>query len=86
MRRAEDQHAAAKRLEISRWAYQLREASSEEHTAIEITPFEWCRIMRRRVGKSQREVAEDMGISRIHVHNMEAGETNCDQLLWYWEQ
>ena len=87
MRRAEDQHAAAKRLGISRWTYQLRETAKTPETApMRITPFEWCRIMRRRVGRSQREVAENLNVTRIHVHNMEAGEANCDVLLWYWEQ
>jgi DNA-binding XRE family transcriptional regulator len=81
-----NQNEAAKQLEISRSAYQQLESRKDEIRTYKITDFEWCRIMRRRVGWTQYEVASQMGSSRIWVNRMEAGMENCDHLLWFWEQ
>ncbi|AAT69508.1 repressor [Alphaproteobacteria phage PhiJL001] len=51
-----------------------------------IQVHEKCLIYRRRAGKTQREVARDLGVSRLWVNKMENGLESCDQLLWYWEQ
>lgn len=45
---------------------------------------EWCVIMRIRSGKTQRKVAEEIGLTRMWVRNMETGKINCDRLLEYW--
>lgn len=41
--------------------------------------------MRWRAGKSQREVATDLDMTRAWVNFMETGKQKCDVLLWYWE-
>lgn len=86
MRLGEDQHVAAKRIGCTRWEYQLKEHSFVNSQVMKIADFEWCRIMRRRAGKSQREVAEDLQIERVRVVRLENGFESCDNLLWYWEQ
>lgn len=80
------QNDAASQLKITRSAYQQLEARKDEIRVYKLTDFEWCRIMRRRSGWTQYEVASQMGASRIWVNRMEAGMENCDQLLWFWEQ
>lgn len=80
------QNEAAQQLQMSRSAYQQLEARKDEVKVYRITDFEWCRIMRRRVGRTQYEVASQMGTSRIWVNRMETGQENCDSLLWFWEQ
>ena len=80
------QNEAARQLEISRSSYQQLESRKDDLRLFKITDFEWCRIMRRRVGWKQHEVASKMGSSRIWVNRMEAGQESCDPLLWFWEQ
>ncbi len=86
MRRGEDQHLAADRHNCSRWFYQLKEKSKDDPQLMKITDFEWCRIMRRRTGKSQQEIANEMETTRVWVNRLESGFENCDDLIWYWEQ
>ena len=86
IRRHQDQHQAAARLGITRWQYQLLERVASHPEVVPITNFEWCRVMRRRAGKLQREVAEELKVHRVWVHKMECGLENCDPLIWYWEQ
>lgn len=85
MRRAEDQHSAARRISVSRWTYQKLEESQDKGGKVKLTPFEWCRIMRRRAKKSQAEVAREMNSDRVSVHYMEIGMLPYDELLWFWE-
>jgi DNA-binding XRE family transcriptional regulator len=47
---------------------------------------ERCVLYRRRCEKTQREVAEEMGMCRYYVNQMELGNFPPDTLLWYWEQ
>lgn len=82
----EDQHAAAARLGVPRSRYQLMEKDSTPGEKMGLEPHEWCRVMRWRCKKSQREVAADLGVTRYWVNRMEIGEHNCDTLIWYWEQ
>lgn len=49
-----------------------------------IAPHEWCRVLRWRAGKTQREVAAELDVSRSWVNQMERGLENCDRLLEYW--
>lgn len=81
-----DQHQAAHQLGMSRWQYQALEKSKEDAARMKIADFEWCRIMRRRIGSSQEEVAAKLGTTRVWVHRMENGYENCDPLIWFWEQ
>lgn len=48
--------------------------------------YERCVIMRRRSGKTQAQVARELGCSRRWVTLMELGRAPCDDLTWYWEQ
>lgn len=52
---------------------------------VKLAPHEWCRVMRWRAGKTQREVADDLRMSKSWVNYMENGKQPCDTLLWYWE-
>ncbi len=51
----------------------------------EIRHHERCFMYRRRCQKTQREVAADMGVSRLWVNRMERGLADCTELLCYWE-
>lgn len=42
-------------------------------------------LYRRRAGKYQREVAAEMGISRLWINKMEMGDANPARLIEYWE-
>lgn len=50
-----------------------------------ITTQERCWLYRRRAGKLQREVAEELGVSRVWVNNMERGLAPVQDLVTYWE-
>lgn len=45
-----------------------------------------CLIYRTRVGLTQQEVANHMGVSRATVNAMERGRVDCTDLCCYWEQ
>lgn len=47
---------------------------------------ERCMLYRRRAGRTQGEVAAELGRSRYWIGQMELGAQDCDELLWYWEQ
>lgn len=51
----------------------------------ELAPCEWCFLTRRRLGLSQQECADKMGISRVWLNKMEIGKTSCDALIRFWE-
>lgn len=87
LRNREDQHQAAKRYNLTRWQYQWTERTgTRDYQPMKVTHWEWCRVMRRRAGKLQREIADDLKLNRVSIHNMENGLANCDPLIWYWEQ
>jgi len=46
---------------------------------------EECLIMRLRAGKTQAQVAAEIGCCRRWVMLMERGEAPADTLVWYWE-
>jgi DNA-binding XRE family transcriptional regulator len=81
----EDQHKAAARLGVSRSRYQEMEKEPAPIAKVKLAPYEWCRVMRWRVGKTQQEVADDLSMSKSWVNYMENGKQPCDTLLWYWE-
>lgn len=52
---------------------------------IQLTSPERCFIYRKRCHKKQREIAKEMGCSRLWLRMMETGKAPCDELLGYWE-
>lgn len=73
-----------RKLSMSRWAYQHLEASTERGPTMMISDQEWCRVARWRAGKSQREIAEMLGMSKLWVVKMESGEAPIDGLIQFW--
>lgn len=49
-----------------------------------IAQNEFCVTLRRREGMFQREVAADLGVSKLWVMLMETGKVSSDQLRDYW--
>lgn len=87
LRLNEDQHQAAKRLEMTRWQYQQLERSKRYGSyEMELTDFEWCRIMRRRAKMTQAALAKKLGTTKAWVLRMENGYENCTPLIWHWEE
>lgn len=52
----------------------------------ELEPHERCLIYRRRVARTQAEVATDINRCKMWVRQMERGEVDCTELVNYWEQ
>lgn len=53
-----------------------------------LEPHELCVLYRHQAGKLQREVATEMGISRVRLNQIERGYAPraVDHLIWHWEQ
>lgn len=49
-----------------------------------LKPHEVCYLLRRRENKTQREVAQAIGLTRLWLIKMELGEANPERLLEYW--
>ena len=50
----------------------------------DVTPQEWCYVLRRRAKVTQSELAKRLGMSRAWVVAMEEGTGDCSPLVWYW--
>jgi hypothetical protein len=50
----------------------------------ELKPHEVCFLLRRRAGKTQREVAAAIGCTRFWVIKMEGGKAPVERLREYW--
>ena len=50
----------------------------------ELKPHEVCFLLRRRAGKTQREVAAALGCTRLWVIQMEDGKAPVERLREYW--
>lgn len=50
----------------------------------QLKPHEVCLLLRRRAGKTQREVAADLGCTRLWLVQMENGSAPVDRLREYW--
>jgi len=50
-----------------------------------LKPHEVCYLKRRRAGKTQKEIAREVGTSRLWVIRMEAGHAPVGRLRDYWE-
>lgn len=48
--------------------------------------YEKCFLLRRRSGKLQRELAQEVGCSRLWLNKMETGQAGCDDLVAYWKR
>lgn len=85
------QKEAGRRFDVSGWTYGEMERGALPAPSyawkgpFELHPYERCFIYRLRAGKTQREIASELGCSRIWVNRMETGQANCDHLIWYWE-
>lgn len=49
-----------------------------------LTLREQCFLLRRRAGKTQRELAEEIGLTRVWVHKMEEGSAPVARLCQFW--
>lgn len=52
----------------------------------EVKTHEYCYILRRRSGLSQRELAHKMGVTRLWVIQMEGGSAPVERLKHYWKE
>ena len=52
----------------------------------ELTVNEKCLILRRRLGKTQAEIGEIIGLSRFSVNQMERGIVKATKLIEYWAE
>lgn len=50
----------------------------------ELKPHEVCFLLRRRSGKTQREIAAALGCTRLWVIQMEDGKAPVERLREYW--
>ena len=88
-REGQTQQDAAKKLGMNLQAYgQLERATGKPIPPLDppLQPHERCMLYRRRLDRTQKQVAEELPCSRWWLVLMERGEVACDDLLWYWEQ
>lgn len=87
-RRGLNQVRAARDLHVHPDLYRQWEADQGEDIPRKIVgklkPHEVCTLLRRRAGKTQAALAEEMGLTRYWVVMMENGEGSIDRLLRYW--
>lgn len=50
----------------------------------QLKPHEVCLLLRRRSGKTQREIAAALGCTRLWVIQMEGGKAPVERLREYW--
>lgn len=89
-RKAENQLQAAARYGVHvdtyrAWETDERPEDVPPYNAGHLKPHEVCLLRRRRSGKTQREVAAALGMTRLWVIKMELGEASVDRLKGYWE-
>lgn len=88
-RRGERQRAAAQRLEVPLSRYSRWERDLDPHAPSirvgALKAHERCYLMRRRVGRTQQEVAAEMNVCRYWLNRMELGLADCTDLVCYWE-
>lgn len=66
------------------WEADRRTADQPRRHLGKLLPHEVCVLMRRRAGKTQREVAAAIGLTRLWVIKMEEGAAPVDRLREYW--
>lgn len=67
----------------SRWERDLEHGPSVRIGVLKV--HEQCFIYRRRSGKTQAQIASDLGMCRYWLNRVELGLANCDDLVGYWE-
>jgi len=84
-----NQHEAALRLGLTYDEYRSWEEPGSERGPRQnlgvIKPYEVCYLLRRRSGKTQKEIAKAIGMSRLWVLRMEAGQAPVERLREYWD-
>lgn len=88
-RAGQNQAEAADALGVSidtyrEWETDVREKEQPHKQLGELKPHEICFLMRRRAGKTQRQIAVEMNCTRLWIIQMEAGEAPVDRLREYW--
>lgn len=87
-RRGETQAQAARRMRLSKNAFrdlEIGEAKPDRPVSVgRLTDYEQCLILRRRHGLTMQEVADDAGISRWSVVQIEGGSASAARLVEYW--
>lgn len=53
---------------------------------MDLTQSEICFLLRRRLEKTQKACADEMGISRYWFNMMEQGKAPCKSLVEYWSR
>lgn len=61
-----------------------RRADIPRRGVLPLQPREVCYLLRRRSGKTQREIAAAIGMTRLWVIKMEEGTAPIDRLRHYW--
>lgn len=88
------QSSAAWELGVPLHAYKLIETDKMSATTGFTSPWtkkqalaahERCLIYRKRCGKTQKEIAAEMGVSRFWFHKMESGAIDSTELMCWWE-
>jgi len=79
-RSARNQEVMAEMLNISKHIY----GELETDKGLVLEPHEKCRILRRRAGMTQEELASVVGVSREWLNSMEQGNENCKRLVEFW--
>ena len=78
----------ARRRKVDLYTYQQMERGEIDcHLREPITPlkpYEICRLLRRRNGMKQKDLAAKMGYSRLWVHKMESGKAPVVWLANFW--
>lgn len=87
-RTATSQVAAAESYGVSVDRYRDWEADKREDQPKvylgDLRQHEICLLLRRRSGKTQREVAAALGLTRLWMIKMEGGEVPIERLTEYW--
>lgn len=66
------------------WEADRRLDDQPRHHLGELKPHEVCYLLRRRAGKTQREVAAALGCTRLWLIKMESGNAPVERLREYW--
>lgn len=82
------QREAARRLKVSVDTYREWEADQRDgqpkKLLKDLTTAETCVLRRRRSGLTQKEVAAELGLTRVWVNRMEKGLADPEALKAYW--
>lgn len=66
------------------WEMDRRKEDQPKKDVADLAAHEACFLLRRRMKKTQQEVAAALGVSRLWVVQMESGEAPVEQLAKYW--